>query len=153
MKPETGKSSTLSLNLTRDGLVANATPSCFTPGKETRYPLYRRLGVPLGQPLAGHRVFQFRLEQNIDRGLRSSWFLRHVTSQTALQKEPKVSQNTYYHSLVNKFGIVQQFILFALFVPMTSNSPTFKLRWRFAYSKSPPHLSRCLKGRNVIPSI
>jgi hypothetical protein len=27
-------------------LVVNATPGRFTPGKETRYPLYRRLGGP-----------------------------------------------------------------------------------------------------------
>ena len=84
--------------------VVNVNPSCFTPGKETRYPLYRRLGVPLGQLRACYRVFYFHLKQNIDRGLRSSGLLRHVTSQ------PKVSQNIDYQSLVNKFGLVQQFI-------------------------------------------
>jgi hypothetical protein len=90
--------------------VVNVTPSCFTPGKETRYLLCRRLGVPLGQPFAYHRIFQFLLEQNIDRSLLSSGFLRHVTSQAALRKEPKFSQNTDYQPLVNKFGFVQQFI-------------------------------------------
>ena len=66
--------------------------------------------MPLGQPFACHRVFQFLLEQNIDRGLLSSGFLRHATSHAALRKEPKVSQNTDYQPLVNKFGFVQQFI-------------------------------------------
>ena len=28
------------------GWVANGTPSCFNPGKETRYQMYRRLGGP-----------------------------------------------------------------------------------------------------------
>jgi len=108
------------------GWVVNATPSCFTPGKVTRYPLYRRLGGALGATLACYYVFQFRLEQNIDRGLRSSGLLRHVTSQTALRKEPKVSQNIDYRSLVNKFGLVQQFIYLVCNVcAMTSNSPPF----------------------------
>ena len=33
---------------TRLGRVVNAGPSRFTPGKETRYPLYRRLEGPQG---------------------------------------------------------------------------------------------------------
>jgi len=31
------------------GWVVNATPRCFTPGKETRYPSYRWLGEPQGR--------------------------------------------------------------------------------------------------------
>ena len=31
------------------GWVVNATPRPLTPGKETRYPLYRRLGGPQGR--------------------------------------------------------------------------------------------------------
>jgi len=43
-------SSTLALNLMLDG-GGWSTPclSCFNPGKVTQYPLYRRLGGPLGQ--------------------------------------------------------------------------------------------------------
>ena len=108
------------------GWVVNATPSFFTPGKETRYPLYRRLGVPLGQLFARYCVFQFRREQKIDIGLRSSGLLRLVTSQTALRKELKVSKNIDYQSLVNRFGLVQQFIyLLCNVCAVTSNSPPF----------------------------
>ena len=31
------------------GAVVNATPRLFTPGKETRHPLYRKLGWPQGR--------------------------------------------------------------------------------------------------------
>ena len=73
----------------------NATPGFFTFAKETRYPLHRSLGGPLGQLHARISGSQFHFEQNIDRGLRSSGLLRHVKFQTskgptALQKEPKL---------------------------------------------------------------
>jgi hypothetical protein len=43
-------SSTLSLTLVLDeGGCSTPRPSRFTPGKETRYPLYRRLGGPQGR--------------------------------------------------------------------------------------------------------
>ena len=43
-------SSTLSLILTIDGGAwSTPRPGRFTPGKETRYPLYRRLDVPQGR--------------------------------------------------------------------------------------------------------
>ena len=41
-------SSTLSLTLALDG-GPMPRPGCFTPGKETQYPLYRRLGGPQGR--------------------------------------------------------------------------------------------------------
>jgi hypothetical protein len=43
-------SSTLSLTLALDeGGWSTSLPGRFTPGKETRYPLYRRLGGPQGR--------------------------------------------------------------------------------------------------------
>jgi hypothetical protein len=43
-------SSTLSLTLALDEFGwSTPRPSRFTPGKETRYPLYRRLGGPNGR--------------------------------------------------------------------------------------------------------
>jgi hypothetical protein len=43
-------SSTLSLTLAVDGGGWSApSPGRFTPGRETRYPLYRRLGGPQGR--------------------------------------------------------------------------------------------------------
>jgi len=40
---------TLSLTLSLDGRWSMPHPNCFTPGKVTWYPLYRRLGGPQGQ--------------------------------------------------------------------------------------------------------
>jgi hypothetical protein len=48
---EKGYTSTLSLTSTLDGGGVNVTPRPLYPGKEIRYPLYRRLGGP--NPLSG----------------------------------------------------------------------------------------------------
>jgi hypothetical protein len=48
--PQGRYSSTLSLTLAQDGGGwSTMRPGCFTPGKETQYPMYRRMGGPQGQ--------------------------------------------------------------------------------------------------------
>jgi len=44
-----GSAVSLTLVLEGDGWVVNAMHCCFTAGKETHYPLYRRLSGPQGQ--------------------------------------------------------------------------------------------------------
>jgi len=58
------------------GWVVNATPRRFTPGKETRYPLYRRLGGPQGRSGRVRKISPPTRIRSLDRPALSEMLYR-----------------------------------------------------------------------------
>jgi len=70
-------SSTLSLNSAVDaGWLSTVRPGRFTPGKETRYPLYWRLGGPQGRSGRVRRISPYTEIRSLDRPARSELLYR-----------------------------------------------------------------------------
>jgi hypothetical protein len=69
--------------------VVNYTPCRFTPGKETRYPLYRRLGGPQGA------------ENLVTTGIRSPDLAQPVVNRSNICENGNVYIYIYIYILMN----------------------------------------------------